>query len=219
MTNSGPSTSTIKRLFALSGNRCAFPKCPAPMAIGESPVGEICHIRGRRPGAARYDGSIPTDELHNFNNLMLLCATHHKVIDDDEGSYTADKLRSIKIDHEETATRISEDEAERVAKTYSIVNFAQSGGIAANNFIVDTVTVNAARPSDTVLKRQLEAIQNLWKDILALEEVFQRLISIDIILTSKEIDDYFRIDFKKCFHGRCVRVPRSLNGIQEDEGS
>ncbi len=43
---SGPSISDIKLLFARSGNRCAFPKCRAPMAVNEKTLtGEVCHIK------------------------------------------------------------------------------------------------------------------------------------------------------------------------------
>lgn len=49
MAASGPGITDIKLLFARSGNRCAFPKCRAPMAVNESLTGEVCHIKGARP--------------------------------------------------------------------------------------------------------------------------------------------------------------------------
>ena len=60
MAASGPSITAIKLLFARSGNRCAFPKCHAPMALDETLTGEVCHIKGARPGSARYDPGQPT---------------------------------------------------------------------------------------------------------------------------------------------------------------
>ncbi|HEY6803760.1 MAG TPA: hypothetical protein VI306_09295 [Pyrinomonadaceae bacterium] len=42
---------TLKKLFALSGNQCAFPECEAPIVDAASGiiVGEICHIKARSP--------------------------------------------------------------------------------------------------------------------------------------------------------------------------
>ena len=44
-----------KELCAKSGNRCAFPGCPNNLYSSEASVGEICHIEGLNPGAARYN--------------------------------------------------------------------------------------------------------------------------------------------------------------------
>ncbi|WP_352517533.1 HNH endonuclease [Mesorhizobium sp. M0046] len=103
MSANSPRTSTIKRLFALSGNRCAFPKCTAPMAIDETLVGEVCHIKGAKPGSARHDPAQSPEERHAFANLILMCPTHHTVVDDDEESYPVDRLVRLKRDHEEQA--------------------------------------------------------------------------------------------------------------------
>lgn len=97
-----PSRPTVKRLFAVSRNLCAFPKCSATLIdpLSGSVVGEICHIKGAKPDSARYDTSQTDEERHHFDNLVLLCNIHHKIIDDDEKSYTADRLIEMKQLHE-----------------------------------------------------------------------------------------------------------------------
>lgn len=97
-----PSRPTYKRLFALSGNRCAFPGCDVPIidaASGEV-VGETCHIHAKRPGGARYDPRLSNQEVHAFENLILMCPTHHTIVDRDETSYSVERLRQIKAQHE-----------------------------------------------------------------------------------------------------------------------
>jgi hypothetical protein len=69
----GPGITEIKLLFARSGNRCAFPKCTAPMALNETLTGEVCHIKGARPGSARYDPQQTDVERHQYQNLILMC--------------------------------------------------------------------------------------------------------------------------------------------------
>lgn len=100
--SSGPSVATIKRLFAVSGNECAFSKCTVPLVDQASGkvTGRICHIKGRKPGSPRYDPKQADAERHAFDNLLLMCPIHHDVIDADEGSFTVDRLQAIKSSHE-----------------------------------------------------------------------------------------------------------------------
>jgi hypothetical protein len=97
-----PSVATIKRLFAVSGNECAFPGCANPLVDAESGkvTGRICHITGKKPGTARYDASQSDTERDAFENLLLMCPIHHDVIDTDVQSYTVERLQRIKAEHE-----------------------------------------------------------------------------------------------------------------------
>lgn len=64
-------------------------------------VGDICHIRGEKPGAARHDTELPPDRLHSYSNLIVLCKVHHKQIDDQPKAFTAARVEEIKNQHEE----------------------------------------------------------------------------------------------------------------------
>jgi len=98
----GPSRPTVKRLFALSGNKCAFPDCRSPLVdpTGGSIIGEVCHIKGEKPGAARYDATQTNQERHSFGNLILLCGMHHKIIDDNPQEHPVENLRKWKASHQ-----------------------------------------------------------------------------------------------------------------------
>ena len=93
-----PSVATIKRLFAVSGNVCAFPGCRNPLVDSASGkvTGRICHIKASKPGAARYDASQSDNARNAFENLLLMCPIHHDVIDSDLESYTVERLQAIK---------------------------------------------------------------------------------------------------------------------------
>lgn len=95
--------STIKRLFGMAGNQCAIPDCKSPLVIGDIVVGEICHIRARRKGGARHDPSLSAAQKDEFENLILLCSTCHKIIDSNPDDYSSEWLRSIKATHERKA--------------------------------------------------------------------------------------------------------------------
>jgi hypothetical protein len=116
---SGPSVTTIKRLFALSGNRCAFPGCTHPLFDQKGAlIADVCHIAGDKPGAKRYDPSQTDEQRQGFNNLIVLCANHHRVVDSDEVTYTRPALRGMKRVHEASATEefvISDQQAKKIA--------------------------------------------------------------------------------------------------------
>ena len=100
-----PALPAVKTLFALSGNVCAFhdedgrlPACEQRLTdpSWKRVMGEICHIYGEKQGSARWDAA-HDDDGHEYWNLILLCPTHHTVIDDTEPDrFTVDKLRRMK---------------------------------------------------------------------------------------------------------------------------
>ena len=98
------SVSTAKIVFSRSGNRCAFPECAQEIAFkdfGEyANVGELTHIKGNKPTSARHDINQDKKDRNSPDNLILLCGTHHKIVDDQRELYSIEKLTKIKLDHE-----------------------------------------------------------------------------------------------------------------------
>jgi hypothetical protein len=148
----GPTLPTIKRLFAHSGNRCAFPKCTATLIDDETVVGKVCHIKGARPGSARHDPQQRAAERHGFDNLILMCGRHHDVIDADEEAYTVGRLVKMKADHQSRAESMDEDFTERAAQLFisqPVTSVNQSGGITAH-----TVHLHAEPAQDASAARR-----------------------------------------------------------------
>lgn len=91
---------TRKLLWGRSGNRCAICRQELTVASAEAAealVGEECHIRARSRSGPR--GFSEGDD--SYENLILLCRTHHKVVDDLSAEYSLQRLLSIKRDHEQ----------------------------------------------------------------------------------------------------------------------
>jgi hypothetical protein len=119
---SGPSLATTKRLFAVSGNLCAFPNCRNALVDAESGkvTGRICHIKARSEDGPRYDPQQSDDERHGFANLVLMCPIHHDVIDADPDSYTVERLLQLKTKHE--ALHAAGPEADEEVAAQFLVN-------------------------------------------------------------------------------------------------
>jgi len=63
-------------------------------------VGEECHIISRKTEGPRFDQDYAAEKIDAVENLILLCAVHHKMVDDQPETYTAEILRKLKANHE-----------------------------------------------------------------------------------------------------------------------
>lgn len=154
-----PAEKTIRRLFALSGNVCAFPECSLPVVESAGTItGEICHIKAKSKDGPRYDKTQTNEQRHAFENLILLCRRHHKVVDSEPVVYSAEALQEIKAVHESVAGRAEQATDGFYAKILlndlrrvNVVN--NSGNVAINSpgaIQAQTVNVKTTRRSVTV---------------------------------------------------------------------
>jgi hypothetical protein len=148
---SRPTLPTIERLFALSGNRCAFPGCTFELFHEGAAVGEICHIKAQKLGGPRYDRQQSDEERHSFENLILLCGTHHTVIDGDETTYTVQRVTNMKRAHEVSATKMSDEDSFRGAM--ALLSVYQPAAIIANSFHANTINIHQRMAHDDILER------------------------------------------------------------------
>ena len=94
-----------KKLFAKSGNRCAYPDCQkllvAPASQTGSPVvlGEAAHIVAEPPAGPRGTSPLTQSERNRYENLILLCSRHHQMVDADVTAYSVGKARTFTFDH------------------------------------------------------------------------------------------------------------------------
>jgi hypothetical protein len=102
------SQKSIKILWSAAGGRCAFPNCWERLCYHEAEevapytLGEMAHICGDQPGANRHDPTQTDAERDGYWNLILLCPTHHTLIDrnETEAVYTVAMLQAMKAAHE-----------------------------------------------------------------------------------------------------------------------
>lgn len=96
---------TRKILWARSGNRCAYCRCELVLDRStaddsEAVVGDECHIIGQKVDGPRGMAIGSRNNLDEYENLILLCKTHHKLADDQPQKFNTEFLLSLKTVHE-----------------------------------------------------------------------------------------------------------------------
>lgn len=92
-------------LWGRSGGVCAMCKKQLfedeSLADDPSVLGQECHIVGEEESANSPRGlhPLPLAERNLYDNLILLCRDHHKIIDDQPEKYTVEELHRIKNEH------------------------------------------------------------------------------------------------------------------------
>ncbi|MBY0216254.1 MULTISPECIES: HNH endonuclease signature motif containing protein [Paenibacillus] len=114
---------TRKILWGNSGNRCSI--CKRKLIVDAtdkddiSIIGEECHIVSGQINGPRYDTEFDREKIDSHENLILLCRVHHKMIDDQVETYTADILKQMKSNHEKWVSEKLSDENKK-EKPYRI---------------------------------------------------------------------------------------------------
>ena len=85
--------------------RCAFPGCRAPLIVPPSDddptgvIGKIAHIVAHSDDGPRGDPTFPASMREDPENLILLCPTHHDLVDLQPNTFTSGDLRTWKEEH------------------------------------------------------------------------------------------------------------------------
>lgn len=160
MATTEPGLPAVKTLFALSRNVCSFYDERDKRACEERMTdprwkrvnGRICHIRGENAGAARYDANMTDAQRHDYENLILLCPSHHTRIDDLEPDYfTVERLHEMK----ERAERASATPADWAWATDEVIERVSLAAIAEYRRIAEPQRPSLTEPTPTVEVRPL----------------------------------------------------------------
>lgn len=134
---SGPDPSAVQALFAYSRNLCFFEGCDEKLTdpAWSDVNGEIVQISGDGPAVARFDPDEAAVDRQAYDNLLLLCPKHHKLVDRLAPSgFPPDVLRHMRTEHLRHATSGSwcsaeqaEDFARRAIAQFEEQRAASSG--------------------------------------------------------------------------------------------
>lgn len=111
----------VAYVWARAAGRCEFLGCNDALwkdvlTNKEANVAKLAHIIAASPDGPRGDPILSPKLATEASNIMLLCGTHHDLVDDKklETSYTVEVLRSYKERHEARVERLTAiDESRR----------------------------------------------------------------------------------------------------------
>lgn len=169
-----PTQYTLIRLFARSGNQCAFPGCNNILIDEEDNfVGQVCHIEGVK--GERFNQLMSNEERRSLDNLVLFCYPHHKKTDNVD-KYSSDNLKEIKIAHEaqfDSDFKVSENvlitiynELKEIKEdTSEILSYSQKNEEQQKNILTEMEGIKAS------LNAQLQPLPGFLREIEAIEEL------------------------------------------------
>lgn len=91
-------------VWGRAGTLCS--KCRRPLvksateADDAALVGECAHMVAEQDSGPRGDASVPVEQRNRYDNLLLLCGSCHKEVDDQPNTFTLGALQAMKAVHE-----------------------------------------------------------------------------------------------------------------------
>jgi hypothetical protein len=179
---------TRKILWGRSGNRCAYCKRvlveEGTELSDESVVGDEAHIIGERPTAARGRLGVGCDDLDEYDNLILLCKVHHKLVDDQPETYPVERLREMKGRHErwvdEQLTRNSSSRKPHFALLPRINNGKELSILVAGSmaFLLDHDEPETAEEAELIgaFLQNVQDWGDIWSDMESSQHVQARFL-------------------------------------------
>lgn len=120
-----PSAATRIKLFADSAGYCQNPACAQQLFVDTSKgdsihFGEMAHIFAASDTGPRADTNLTAAERGSYENLILLCANCHTMVDKAPDDYSDSKMKQWK-----------RDRAERLAALFGIESFSSRAEVRA----------------------------------------------------------------------------------------
>ena len=151
-------------LWAHSGGLCGFPECrvicvlPANDNDPSATIGQIAHIEANSDSGPRANPNLPHQDRNLYENLILLCPTHHTLVDAQANTYTVEMLRTWKTAQE---ARYSDF----LAQAMPNITFAELEAITnvlVNGEQLPLSPITVIRPQDKIARNGLTGQSILW---------------------------------------------------------
>jgi hypothetical protein len=236
-TRKAPSAKTLRQLYVLSGNQCANPSCATVLVNANGTlVADVCHIKAESPGGPRYDKNLSAEKRRASENLILLCATCHSLVDREPEKYPVKRLTKWKRDREDRFAAVGDTLRQRYFG--EIVDDAEAGTISIPRTLKRYKRfLEKHRFSHTIDSRTLDAIKDYVDRLrhlsLADRDLMRAIVEKGIVLGGRHESEYginihpddlktIRIDDKRLSDYRISKLGKtldrnSLGGIDVDE--
>ena len=147
----------ILKLWTVAGGRCEYDGCNVPLyrdnlTSSEMNNAYVAHIVAASPDGPRGDCDRSQQLVDNLDNLMLMCPTHHKLIDHDAlEDHPEERLLAMKKKHENRIRMLTEIQESKV--TLPIIyaaNIGRQDCAISKNDVVKALVPNNYPLSDPI---------------------------------------------------------------------
>lgn len=158
----------VKLLWGRAAARCSFPGCPIKLtqdkksASDSFPLGEQAHIVGESDAAPRGKSNLTTEERDSYFNRILLCPTHHTMVDKNPEDYTVERLHLFKDQHEYWVEHTLSEAKDSLQTAQSVI-YADLIDSAVEACKLDSWDKWASRAVSTYMKWDEDAHDRLFK--------------------------------------------------------
>jgi hypothetical protein len=146
----------IKLLWGRAAALCSFTDCRTKLTQDKKlssasfPLGEQAHIVGPTQNSPRGKSNLTKKERNSYFNLILLCPTHHTLIDKNPHDYTVEKLHFVKDQHEYWVEHTFSESRDSLHTAQSII-YADLVDATVEACQLDTWTKWASRALSTTM--------------------------------------------------------------------
>jgi len=163
--------STLKKLFSLAQNRCAFPDCTQEIYDGNGTLyADVCHIEAANEDGERFNREMCDQQRRDFSNLIILCEKHHTATNN-VTEYTVGVMKRMKASHEAKIRSVEQPIDELLFKKLLVdlekksqINVTHGG---VQNVIQHQTNNYYNRDTKSEDQRRLGIISELFEHILA----------------------------------------------------
>ncbi len=117
----------IKLLWGRSANRCTICRVKLSQDTKSTnssfPIGVQAHIVAESLEGPRGKSILSMEDRNSYHNLILLCPTHHTIVDTDVEGYPVEKLYIIKSRHEDWVENTLENENQDKQKEFLPITY------------------------------------------------------------------------------------------------
>jgi hypothetical protein len=163
----------IVALAKRAANQCSNPDCnaitsgPTDDLSGSVNVGEAAHIYGANPGSARYEAGMVSADRADITNAIWLCATCHKLVDDDPKRYPPGLLFEWQRAHMERIAALVGKAGAEIRLRYERRHLEEFGKLSylAERIITEKPNSWEYRLTGEMLRFEIAPIARRWSSL------------------------------------------------------
>lgn len=120
----------------------------------------MCHIKARSPEGPRYDPAQTSEMRHGYDNLILMCARHGRLIDADTTAYSVELLYAMKAAQEKKCGSVEISQADVMKTDALLAGYRVAYNISAGGHVMLN-SAGAIQATNVTIKNNRRSVKLL----------------------------------------------------------